>query len=145
MANVTFTRATSATASPATTQGLITFNTGNGCIYLGTGSSYKKMDLGLNRIKEISINCTSLTRTNMDSNRSAQYVGTMAISGILIGTRDVKFTGSTVKPQIGVESLGKDSVVRFYQWGSTTNWNSWGTPTAVTGTLIYIAQGTIDQ
>lgn len=46
MANVTFTRSTDATAAPATTQGLITFNTGKKAIYLSDGSTYHTCGVG---------------------------------------------------------------------------------------------------
>lgn len=46
MANVTFTRSTDATVTPATTQGLITFNTGKKAIYLSDGSTYHQCGAG---------------------------------------------------------------------------------------------------
>lgn len=46
MANVTFTRSADATVTPATTQGLITFNTGKKVIYLSDGSTYHQCGAG---------------------------------------------------------------------------------------------------
>lgn len=89
MPNVTFYRVKTSTELPSTTQGAITFNTHDHCIYLGTGDIAVAMDNGLTRLTRV-VKTFTLTKST-EANRII-YSASITIPGIVTGIEDVQST-----------------------------------------------------
>lgn len=137
MAYVSFTRSTDATAKIGTTTGLITFNTANRQIYLGTGSEAVPMDNGLSRIVRIAKSSGNITTTTTGTKKT--YSVTFSIPGIVTAVSDTyQDSSSSTTPTFTTSvSIGSNAITTTVTV-SVLLINTYSAPFTMGATIYYL-------